>query len=54
MRDTKMYRLGHAGVAMESTAIINIAEVFVTNDNEKSLQAVLKDCSLMGGMSSAS
>jgi len=40
-----MYSLGHAGSAMESTALINIPGVFVNKRGEKRLQAVLKDCS---------
>jgi len=49
VRDTKMYSLGHAGVAMESTAVINIPGVFVTQDSKKGFLAVLKDCSFNGG-----
>jgi hypothetical protein len=40
-----MYSLGHAGLAMESTALINVPGVFVNKSGEKGLQAVLKDCS---------
>jgi hypothetical protein len=39
-----MYRLGHAGSAMESTALIDIPGVFVNKSGEKGLKAVLKDC----------
>jgi len=45
IRDTMMYILGHAGSAMESTALIDITEVFVNKSGEKGLHAVLKDCS---------
>ena len=47
--DTKMYSLGHAGMAMESTAVIDIPGVFVTKDGEKGLPVVLKDCSFDWG-----
>jgi hypothetical protein len=40
-----MYSLGHAGLAMESTALIDIPGVFVNKSGEKGLKAVLKDCS---------
>jgi hypothetical protein len=46
--DIKMYSLGHVGLAMESTAIIDIPRVFVIKDGKKRIQAVLKDCSFDG------
>ena len=49
VHDTKMYSLGHAGSVMESTALIDIPGVFMTQDGEKGLQEVLKDCSFSGG-----
>ena len=45
IRDTMMYSLGHAGSAMESTALIDIPGVFMNKSGEKGLQVVLKDCS---------
>ena len=40
-----MYNIGHAGSAMESSALINIPGVFMNKSGETGLQAVLKDCS---------
>jgi hypothetical protein len=45
IQGTMMYSLGHAGLAMESTALIDIPGVFVNKSREKGLQAVLKVCS---------
>jgi hypothetical protein len=45
IRDMMMYSLGHAGSAMESSALIDITGVFVNKSGETGLQAVLKDCS---------
>ena len=45
IQDTIMYSLGHAGSAMESTALIDIPGVFINKSGEKGLKAVLKDCS---------
>jgi hypothetical protein len=39
-----MYCLGHAGTAIEFTALIDIPGVFVNKDSDVGLQAVLKDC----------
>ena len=44
--DTSMYSLGHAGSAMDSTALIDIPGVFVTKSGDAGMKAVLKDCSL--------
>jgi hypothetical protein len=40
-----MYSLGHAGLAMESTALVDILGMFVNKNGENGLKAVLKDCS---------
>jgi len=40
-----MYSLGHAGLAMESSALIDIPGVFVKKSKERGLQAALKECS---------
>ena len=40
-----MYTLGHAGLAMESNALIDIPGVFLNKGGEVGMQAVLKDCS---------
>ena len=45
VHDTSMYSLRHAGLAMESTALINIPGVFVTKSGDTEMRAVLKDCS---------
>ena len=43
--DTMMYSLGHAGLAMESNALIDIPEIFMNKSSNMGFQAVLKDCS---------
>jgi hypothetical protein len=45
IHDTMMYSLGHAGLAMESNALIDIPGVFLNKSGDTGLQAVLKDCS---------
>ena len=40
-----MYSLGHVGLAMESTVLIDIPGVFVTKSGDAGMKAVLKDCS---------
>ena len=40
-----MYSLGHVGLAMESTVLIDIPGVFVTKSGDAGMRAVLKDCS---------
>ncbi len=43
--NTKVNSLGHTGSAAESTALIDIPGVFMNQDGDLGLQAVLRDCS---------
>ena len=45
IRDTMMYSLGYAGLAMDSNDMIDIPGVFMNKSGDTGLQAVLKDCS---------
>ena len=47
IQDMMMYSLGHAGLEMESNALINIPGVFVNKSRKTGLQVVLKDCSFI-------
>ena len=41
----QLLSLGNTGGALESTAVIDIAGVFMTKDGDMGMQAVLKECS---------